>query len=146
MRHCYVVRVFTVGSDGGNPLGVIPDSTGLTDDHKQAIASDLGFSETVFLDWPEGAVPVLRIFTPAVELPFAGHPLVGTAWVLNEMGPGATAMRIAIGDVAVVPREDAMWVTLPTLPSRVGATAADGSLGVSGRRAWRGRPRGRGGA
>ena len=42
MRHCYVVRVFTVGTDGGNPLGVIPDSTGLSDNDMQRIAAELG--------------------------------------------------------------------------------------------------------
>ena len=55
MRHCYVVRVFTVGTEGGNPLGVIPDSTGLSDADMQAIAARLGFSESVFVFWRDGA-------------------------------------------------------------------------------------------
>ena len=54
MRHCYVLRVFTRGGQGGNHLGVVPDVTGLTRDGMQSIAAELGFSETVFLDWREG--------------------------------------------------------------------------------------------
>lgn len=87
-RHCYVLRVFTRGDEGGNHLGVVTDSTTLEGDAMQAIAADLGFSETIFLEWAEGTVPRVRIFTPAAELPFAGHPLVGMAWTLQVMGPG----------------------------------------------------------
>ena len=84
MRDCYVVRVFTRGDVGGNLLGVVPDVDGLDTDTMQGIASDLGFSETIFLD-RTGTIPATRIFTPAVELPFAGHPLVGAAWVLGQI-------------------------------------------------------------
>ena len=51
---------------------------------RQAVAGDLGFAETVFVDDRERAE--MRIFTPEVELPLAGHPLVGTAWLLRERG------------------------------------------------------------
>jgi trans-2,3-dihydro-3-hydroxyanthranilate isomerase len=88
MRDCYVVRVFTRGDAGGNHLGVVPDMTGLDTEAMQRIASDLGFSETIFFDRTE-TVPTARIFTPAVELPFAGHPLVGAAWVLDRLAPGS---------------------------------------------------------
>ena len=87
-RGCTVVRVFTRGQDGGNYLGVVTDCTGLDDTMMQQIATDLGYSETVFVDWTPGAPPFVRIFTPASELPFAGHPLVGAAWVLTVLGPG----------------------------------------------------------
>ena len=90
MRNCTVVRVFTVGDSGGNPLGVVTDSTGLDSSTMQQIAADLGFSETTFTEWAEGETPSLRIFTPAAEMPFAGHPLVGTAWVLNRIAPVTT--------------------------------------------------------
>jgi predicted PhzF superfamily epimerase YddE/YHI9 len=76
-----VLRVFT-DADGhsGNPLGVVQDDGRIDHAHRQGIAADLGFSETVFVDG-EGHV---QIFTPSVELPFAGHPLVGCAWLLRR--------------------------------------------------------------
>jgi predicted PhzF superfamily epimerase YddE/YHI9 len=83
----HVVRVF-VGDDdaGGNPLGVFLDGGEVPAASRQRVASELGFSETVFVDDPSSGE--LRIFTPSVELPFAGHPLVGTAWLLaRERAP-----------------------------------------------------------
>ena len=139
MRHCYVVRVFTAGLSGGNALGVIPDSTGLGTADMQRIALELGFSETVFIDWPAGNMPSLRIFTPAAELPFAGHQLVGTAWVLNEMGPGAEKMMIPIGEVAIRIEGELVWVTPPAIDQPVRQVAVDEAtaLGVPATRAWR---------
>ena len=140
MRHCYVVRVFTIGREGGNPLGVIPDSTGLSDGEMQRIAAELGFSESVFIDWSEGADPSLRIFTPAAEMPFAGHPLVGTAWVLNELGPGADRMSIPIGSVGVRIEDPLIWIEVPDVERSVvelDVVAATRGLNVPGARAWR---------
>jgi len=71
--------VFTRDGKGGNHLGVVDE---ILDDTTMArIAHDLGYSETIFIDRPgaDGVRPV-RIFTPSVELPFAGHPLVGAVW------------------------------------------------------------------
>lgn len=119
MRHCYVVRVFTIGDTGGNALGVIPDATGLSSTDMQSIAADLGFSETVFSEWPAGSDPALRIFTPAAEMPFAGHPLVGTGWVLNEMGPGADKVTIQIGEVGIREDDGFMWVVPPAIDQPV---------------------------
>ena len=100
MRHCYILRVFTRDDLGGNYLGVITDITGLDPALMQRIATHLGFSETVFLDWSRGGIPQARIFTPAIELPFAGHPLVGAAWVLGAVGPGTTdRVSCGIGEV-----------------------------------------------
>ena len=96
MRHCHVLSVFTRDGVGGNPLGVITDVAGLDGAAMQAIAAELGFSETVFLDWTVPGVPLARIFTTVVEIPFAGHPLVGAGWVLGVMGPGS-ARRVACG-------------------------------------------------
>lgn len=81
-----VVRVFTdEHGDHGNPLGVVVDGGACTDPvERQEIAFELGFSETVFLD--DAVTGALRIFTPAAELPLAGHPLVGTAWLLSHQG------------------------------------------------------------
>jgi predicted PhzF superfamily epimerase YddE/YHI9 len=83
----HVVRVF-VGDDGagGNPLGVFLDGDQVPPPSRQAVATELGFSETVFVD--AASTGQLRIFTPAVELPFDGHPLIGTAWLLaRELEP-----------------------------------------------------------
>jgi len=139
VRHCYVVRVFTVGDSGGNALGVVPDSTGLDATDMQRIAADLGFSETVFINWRAVAIPALRIFTPAAEMPFAGHPLVGTAWVLNAMGPGVDRMSIQIGEVAVRTEGDLVWVAPPAIdqPIREVPVAEVEALGVNATRAWR---------
>lgn len=95
-RTVRVLRVFTRDEVGGNLLGV--HSGILDNDEMQAVAAALGYSETVFLGDPvDGATPT-RIFTPGSELPFAGHPLVGTTWHLAE--PGATvALRCGIGIV-----------------------------------------------
>lgn len=81
----HVLSVF-VGPHGasGNPLGVFLDGAAIPASERQPIAARLGFSETVFVDDP--ATGELAIFTPATELPFAGHPLVGAAWLLAEQG------------------------------------------------------------
>jgi trans-2,3-dihydro-3-hydroxyanthranilate isomerase len=114
MRHCYVLRVFTRGDEGGNPLGVVTDVTGLDSDRMQRIAFDLGFSETVFLDWRAGGVPVASIFTPASEMPFAGHPLVGAAWVLGVLGPGVTSsVQCKVGEIPFSIEEDIVWIHAP---------------------------------
>ncbi len=110
-RGCTVVRVFTRGRDGGNHLGVVNDVTGLDDATMQKIATDLGFSETVFVEWDADSGPSVRIFTPAEELPFAGHPLVGAAWVLTALGPGEmTRLRYQTGEAVLRRDGEMMWV------------------------------------
>ncbi|MGE0419479.1 MAG: PhzF family phenazine biosynthesis protein [Acetobacteraceae bacterium] len=78
------VDVFTETRFGGNPLGVVPDARGLTDLQMQAIAREFNLSETTFVLPPDNPMhhARVRIFTPATELPFAGHPNVGTGYVL----------------------------------------------------------------
>lgn len=111
-RSVQVVRVFTRGEVGGNPLGVVNDVTGLEDHQMQAIAHELGFSETTFVDWEEGGVPMVRIFTPQVEMEFAGHPLVGTSWVINVLGPGGVSeLRCRSGPIPTEIEGDTVWIT-----------------------------------
>lgn len=125
MRHCYVLRVFTRDGEGGNHLGVVPDVTGLTRDGMQSIARELGFSETVFLDWREGGTPFARIFTPSTELPFAGHPLVGSAWVLTRMGPGGpTCIECEVGEVPIRNVGATTWID-PPFDQTVSAPSTD---------------------
>jgi trans-2,3-dihydro-3-hydroxyanthranilate isomerase len=114
MRHCYVLRVFTRGDAGGNFLGVIPDMTGLPERAMQEIAAELGFSETVFIDWRKEGIPSVRIFSPTRELPFAGHPLVGAAWVLGMIGPGTVdRMTCQVGEIPFWKDGDEIWVDTP---------------------------------
>jgi trans-2,3-dihydro-3-hydroxyanthranilate isomerase len=79
--------VFTETRFGGNPLAVLSDATGLSDDQMQQIAREFNFSESTFV-YPakSGHTRHVRIFTPNTELPFAGHPNVGTAFVLASTG------------------------------------------------------------
>ena len=110
MTELTVLRVF-IGPDGrgGNPLGVFLDGGAFPPERRQAVALDLNFSETVFVDdHEEGRV---RIFTPARELPFAGHPSVGTSWLLHETGTPITVLRPPAGDVPVRRDADRTWVT-----------------------------------
>lgn len=109
----HVVRVFTTDEGTlGNALGIVtaddaplrPDGEPVWRGLEQQIASRLGFSETVFLEASVGGEPgvaTLRIFTPASELPFAGHPTVGTAWWLRERGAPVGELVVPAGRVGV---------------------------------------------
>ncbi|CAM3944809.1 PhzF family phenazine biosynthesis protein [Kibdelosporangium persicum] len=88
--HPYVVAdVFTERPLKGNPVAVFTAGQEVPAEHMQAIAREMNLSETVFVLPPaEGGDAKVRIFTPAVELPFAGHPILGTAYVLGQNLPG----------------------------------------------------------
>ncbi|MBI3146143.1 MAG: PhzF family phenazine biosynthesis protein [Pseudogulbenkiania sp.] len=83
-----LVNVFAESHFGGNPLAVFTDAGGLDDATMQAIARQFNLSETVFLFPSESAAARLRIFTPSYEMPFAGHPTLGSAAVLHRLGRG----------------------------------------------------------
>ena len=84
----YQADVFTEDPFGGNPVAVFPDAHGLADHQLQQIAREMNLSETVFVLPPtdQAAVVRLRIFTPTQEIPFAGHPVLGTFYVLAQLG------------------------------------------------------------
>lgn len=105
-----VVRVFCA-ADGshGNPLGVFLAGEQIDKADRQPIATELGFSETVFVDDIERGE--IRLFTPLEELPLAGHPLVGTAWVLREQGRAPDLLRPPAGEVTVRFEGDSPYVT-----------------------------------
>jgi predicted PhzF superfamily epimerase YddE/YHI9 len=87
-----VLRVFTdAAGAGGNHLGVVLDAEPLDGPRRQAIAAELGYAETIFIE--DGAR--IAIYTPATELPFAGHPMVGAAWLLGvpTLNPPAGAIE-----------------------------------------------------
>jgi trans-2,3-dihydro-3-hydroxyanthranilate isomerase len=83
----YQADVFTNLPFGGNPVAVIPDAQGLTDQELQQIAREMNLSETVFVFPPteEIATAKIRIFTPTQEIPFAGHPVIGAFYVLGKL-------------------------------------------------------------
>ncbi|HEX3498053.1 MAG TPA: PhzF family phenazine biosynthesis protein [Stellaceae bacterium] len=82
------VDVFTRQRFAGNPLAVIPDARGLTDAQMQSIAAEFNYAESTFVLPPDDPIHTarVRIFTPTDELPFAGHPNVGTGFVLARQG------------------------------------------------------------
>jgi trans-2,3-dihydro-3-hydroxyanthranilate isomerase len=136
MRDCRVLRVFTRGEVGGNHLGVVTEVCGLGGAAMQRIAADLGFSETVFLDCA-GPVPAARIFTPAAEIPFAGHPLVGAGWVLATMGPWRR-LSCGIGEVPFRAEGDRVQIEVAVVGEVEGA-AGDSAAGAglpAAARAW----------
>jgi predicted PhzF superfamily epimerase YddE/YHI9 len=108
----HVLRVF-VNEDGewGNPLGVFLDGGRVPERARQQVAAELGFSETVFVEDRDSGR--MRIHTPAAELPFAGHPAVGTAWLLARAGNAVRALRPPAGRVEVRHREGATWAAAP---------------------------------
>jgi trans-2,3-dihydro-3-hydroxyanthranilate isomerase len=105
----YVVAdVFTDTPLTGNQLAVFTDARGLDDATMQALALEIGFSESVFVLPPEGGGNVrIRIFTPYFELPFAGHPTLGTAFVLGApLQLGVITLETGRGEVPVVLERD----------------------------------------
>ncbi|EMF02309.1 phenazine biosynthesis PhzC/PhzF protein [Streptomyces mobaraensis NBRC 13819 = DSM 40847] len=97
MIHIHILSVFR-GADGrgGNPLGVVLDGASVPGpERRSALAAELGFSETVFVDDAERGT--VDIWTPSVRLPFAGHPLIGVASLLTE----ADVLRPPAGEVPV---------------------------------------------
>jgi predicted PhzF superfamily epimerase YddE/YHI9 len=111
MAEVHIVRVFT-DEQGlfGNNLGVVLDASGLDAAAGSKLAADLRFSEVVFVDDVDKAA--LRIFTPATELPLAGHPLVGTAWLLSRLtGRAVTTLRPAkAAEVATWAENERTWI------------------------------------
>jgi trans-2,3-dihydro-3-hydroxyanthranilate isomerase len=109
LHHYFVCDVFTATPLEGNQLGVFTDGRALTADEMQRLARELNFAETVFLLPParDGDVHV-RIFTPTAELPFAGHPVLGTAFVVGEaLGGDSVALETGAGIIAIrLERED----------------------------------------
>jgi trans-2,3-dihydro-3-hydroxyanthranilate isomerase len=123
-RHEYqLVDVFTDRPFGGNPLAVFKDGRGIRDDAMQSIAKELHLSETTFVLPPKaaGADHRVRIFTPDAELPFAGHPTIGTAFVLAEGKDGAMRLEEGVGVISVTLREGFVQMVQP-LPAFSGTT------------------------
>lgn len=146
MRRRFVtLDVFTDKRFAGNPLAVVLDPDGLDTAAMQAIAREFNLSETVFVFPPVDKAnrAKLRIFTPAFELPFAGHPTVGTAVLLGRLDGGATRAFTLEEQVGLVPCRvtssgpDSGHASfdIPVLPSRTegsaDAAAIASALGLS---------------
>jgi len=143
MRYRYFTcDVFTDSRFGGNQLAVLPEAAGLGDEQMQQVAREFNYSETTFVLPPqEGRDGRVRIFTPMSEVPFAGHPNIGTAFVLAGMGvfgaleePREVTFEEQAGLVAVAIRRRAgerLWCELKApqqlslgRPVAVGSVAA----------------------
>ena len=119
----YICDVFTDTRFGGNQLAVLPEAEGLSDELMQKIAREFNFSESTFVFPPEkGHTRKVRIFTPAAEVPFAGHPNVGTAFVLtatDTLGEITDCLTVTFEEqaglvpIAIQKRQDnALWCEL----------------------------------
>jgi trans-2,3-dihydro-3-hydroxyanthranilate isomerase len=113
-----LVDVFTPTPLSGNQLCVVPDPIELDDATMQAIAQEIGFSETTFVTEADGDRYAMRIFTPDAELPFAGHPTLGTAFVMVSEGriTSPATQVVAAGEIPVevdVPSRFAWMTQLP---------------------------------
>ena len=110
MPSYHLMNVFTA-EDGsyGNALGVFLDGAVVArPEERQRVASDLGYSETVFVD--DAASGELHIFTPVSELPLAGHPLVGSAWLIAHETGSCELLRPPAGEVPTWPEGDLRWI------------------------------------
>lgn len=126
----YLCDVFTDTRFGGNQLAVLPQAVGLSSERMQQVAREFNFSETTFVLPPEeaGHTAQVRIFTPMAEVPFAGHPNIGTAFVLattGRLGAIDTALsvmfeeRAGLVPITIRKRPDqSVWCEL-TAPERL---------------------------
>jgi trans-2,3-dihydro-3-hydroxyanthranilate isomerase len=112
----FVYDVFTDTPFGGNQLAVIPEPSALAEADLQRIAREFNFSETVYLFPPEapGQTARLRIFTPTSELPFAGHPTIGSAVALADLGHGPDmVLGLGVGPVQARAASGSARFTIP---------------------------------
>ncbi len=130
MTRFLILDVFTDAPFGGNPLAVIPDATGLSEEILQRIAREFNFSESTFVYPPEDPAHTarVRIFTPTTELPFAGHPTVGTALALAGLGHGPEmVLELGVGPIPVTARDGRAEFTT-RVPLTRGAQPVAGEL------------------
>ncbi|MEO0911226.1 MAG: PhzF family phenazine biosynthesis protein, partial [Pseudomonadota bacterium] len=100
-RRFYTLDVFTDEALSGNPLAVVLDSDGLDEAAMQTIATEFNLSETVFVFPPDNAEnrARIKIYTPVHELPFAGHPTVGTAFLLSHLDGLSDGAELVLEEV-----------------------------------------------
>lgn len=134
------VDVFTSQRFGGNPLAVFPEAIGLTDDEMQRLAAEFNLSETTFVLPPadQSHTARVRIFNRSHEMPFAGHPMVGTAFVLAWRAagaPGTFTFEVPAGLVRIRLTRDGATVTGAEIdaprPLTTGVTLAPADIAAS---------------
>jgi PhzF family phenazine biosynthesis protein len=125
-----LVNVFAEDSPwSGNPLAVIEDARDLSDEEMQAIALQFNLSETTFVLPSEVATARIRIFTPSFELPFAGHPTLGTAHVVSKLGSVADAVTLEMrAGIIPVTREGDTWTLSAKPPTFRQAVSTDAEV------------------
>jgi PhzF family phenazine biosynthesis protein len=125
---------FTDVPEGGNPAGVVLDATALSDAEMQAIAEEVGYSETAFITGTDGDATTIRYFSPLAEVPFCGHATIATGVALARRdGPGAIALDTRAGRVVVETQADgeAITATLTSVtPHLEEASDLDRALGA----------------
>lgn len=127
MRYAFrIVNVFTVDADrfSGNPLCVFEDARGLSDAQMQALARQMNLSETTFVLPSDRASARVRIFTPGFEMPFAGHPTLGTAHVVRSLRGGASVNLEMIAGLVEVTHDGATWTLRAAKPPAIRPVAA----------------------
>jgi trans-2,3-dihydro-3-hydroxyanthranilate isomerase len=131
--HFTTVDVFTDRQFGGNPLAVVTNARGLSTERMQAIAAEFNLAETTFVLPPKDPAHTaeVRIFTPKAEMPFAGHPNVGTAFVLaragESYGQAISADRLTFEEIAGLVHIDFLKENGITVGARL---AAPRSIGI----------------
>jgi PhzF family phenazine biosynthesis protein len=119
-----ILNVFAEERLGGNPLAVIEDGSALPGETMQALALQFNLSETTFILPSTAASARVRIFTPTFEMPFAGHPTLGTAHVVRALGLGGDALTLEMkAGIVPVSAEGDRW-TLEAKPPRTREVAA----------------------
>ena len=106
------VDVFSNKPYEGNPLAVVPEANDLRPSQMRAIAREMNLSETTFVTAVSDDSYSLRIFTPEIELPFAGHPTLGTAWTLlhlNRLHGDEFSQRSEVGTTRVFKKKEMLW-------------------------------------
>src|SRR5688572_23152811 len=112
----HILDVFAEEKYAGNQLAVVRNAGGLSDEQMQKIALEMNYSETTFIlsDEPRDGGYDVRIFTPNNELPFAGHPTLGTAYIIREAIIGQptekVVLNLKVGQVPVTFDEDILWL------------------------------------
>ncbi|TDW52571.1 trans-2,3-dihydro-3-hydroxyanthranilate isomerase [Flavobacterium sp. 270] len=112
----YIVDVFADKKYAGNQLAVFQDAGNLSSEEMQQIAREINFAESTFITKldEENNKAAIRIFTPAQEMQFAGHPIIGTSWVLMnkifENAPEKMTLEVPIGPIQIQKSEDVIWL------------------------------------
>lgn len=125
-----LVDVFTPRPLAGNQLCVVPEPVDLDDATMQAVANEIGFSETTFVTSWGGDRYAMRIFTPGQELPFAGHPTLGTAFVMVREGrvTSPATQEVKAGEIPVEVDVDGGTAWMTQLPPTFGPEFSDRDL------------------